>query len=581
MTEEEIKKLSKKDLQDIILKMQKLLSGKQKKEFQELIGMYGSQTGNMKSQEFRARMSEEFVNEKMTQIRKWKNQIDEGELYLDIEEYEDYSGGYWGAGWVTEYYDNQGIGDKIQSMIQFAEDCVNDRRYQEANEIYEWLWEMSVFTSDEYDECEDSVELETLEENNIIHTDMKHLALLTLYVDYQALPVKKRAEDMYLYFSYSTFAKLHVEDMFQVGREELEDTEQFWKDWIMLLKEKNGDTEARLLKEAVLYCEGIDGLYEMAKENVSIHPSLYLSVMEQYESGHRYEKIEEVGENALSKIDVNLKIRSKIALKTAFAASCLGHEEKMMKFCWESFVSDSTVKNYLRLFGSEKMAKTYGIHGKEILQRLLKGDVGIGCYRNSELDKNVISDYEYYKLVFYTGDFSTVKNISVNPKESLGWSGSFIDNGIRLFLLYLYENPLPSKSAKSIESYIGFPDERDQKNVLKFESEIQSECQEYKVSEFWSYFQRWKRYFPMEKTEREKYLTWAEKIVYKRADAIVSGQHRSHYEEVAGFLAIVGEIRENAGMKGAKMLIYEQYKKKFPRHSSFQGAMKEYFGILK
>ena len=78
--------------------------------------------------------------------------------------------------------------------------------------------------------------------------------------------------------------------------------------------------------------------------------------------------------------------------------------------------------------------------------------------------------------------------------------------------------------------------------MLKFETDIQRECQEHKVTEFWNYFQRWKTYFPIEKTEYEKYLMWAENIVYKRADAIVSGQHRSHYGEVAELLAIVGEI---------------------------------------
>ena len=85
----------------------------------------------------------------------------------------------------------------------------------------------------------------------------------------------------------------------------------------------------------------------------------------------------------------------------------------------------------------------------------------------------------------------------------------------------------------------------------------------------------------MEKEEREKYLTWAENIIYKRADAIVSGQHRSHYGEVAGLLAIVGEIKADMGMKGAEREIYEQYRKKFPRHSSFQEEMRVYFKISK
>lgn len=105
-----------------------------------------------------------------------------------------------------------------------------------------------------------------------------------------------------------------------------------------------------------------------------------------------------------------------------------------MQFCWESFVSDSTVRNYLRLFGIEKMAETYGMRGKEVLRNRLRGNAEFK-YRNSELNQNVIDDYEYYQLVFYTGDFNTVKNISINPKGSLGWSSSFIKVGIRMFLL--------------------------------------------------------------------------------------------------------------------------------------------------
>ena len=69
---------------------------------------------------------------------------------------------------------------------------------------------------------------------------------------------------------------------------------------------------------------------------------------------------------------------------------------------------------------------------------------------------------------------------------------------------------------------------------------------------FWNYFQRWKAYFPMEQQERETYLAWAEKIVYSRADAIVSGQHRNHYGQSAQLLAIVGEIKESMGENGAK-----------------------------
>lgn len=81
----------------------------------------------------------------------------------------------------------------------------------------------------------------------------------------------------------------------------------------------------------------------------------------------------------------------------------------------------------------------------------------------------------------------------------------------------------------------------------------------------------------MDSLEKKRYLSWAEKIVYKRADTIVSGQHRNQYGEVAGLLAIVGEIKEEMGEPGARKTVFMEYKRKFPRHSSFQKEMKDYF----
>ena len=570
---QKIKELSKENLQDIILNMMGLLS---KEQCEKLKVMIEACTVEKVNNQLTERMSQEFVDEKMEFLRKWMNQIDEGEIYLDVDEYEDYSDSYWDRDWITDYYDNQGIGDKIEYMIGFAQDCVYDRKYQEANYIYEWLWEMSVNADSEYES--DPVDLEQLSEKKIIHTDPEQLALLALYADYQVQEPEKRAEDIYLYFSIYTFRKLHIQDMFCIGREELDGTEQFWKDWIALLQTKNGEAESRLLQEAVLYQEGIAGLVKMADKNCDVHPSLYLSAMQEYNKKHDYLQIEKTGERALEKIDSKLKIRSQIALMAAYAASCLGDRERQMLFCWECFRSDSTDKNFLRLFGMKDMAEKYGLAGWKGLRSIEKGNP-VDCIRNKELEKNIIGDYGHYILSFYTGDFQKVMDVSKNPQGSLGWSGSFICYGIRLILLYLYDAPLPSKAAASIAGYVGIPDENDLSLQMDFESEIVEESHRLKTSTFWNYFQRWKKYFQMSEEEKKKYFTWAEKIVYSRADAIVSGQHRRHYGEVAGLLALAAEIKEEMGESEAKQMIFQEYKKKFPRHSSFQAEMRSYFDI--
>ena len=67
------------------------------------------------------------------------------------------------------------------------------------------------------------------------------------------------------------------------------------------------------------------------------------------------------------------------------------------------------------------MAETYGMCGKEILSNRLKGNTDLR-YNHSELNHNVIGDYEYYRLVFYTGGFNAIKNISKIRKGL--WDGA-------------------------------------------------------------------------------------------------------------------------------------------------------------
>lgn len=243
--------------------------------------------------------------------------------------------------------------------------------------------------------------------------------------------------------------------MFHAGRENLTETEQFWNDWISLLKTKSGDTESRLLKEAVLYREGIEGLVKMANDNYKVHPSLYLEAMNEYDKNYGYSQIEKIGENAIEKIDSKLTIRSKIALKAACASSYLNHTEKLMLFCWESFRSDSTVRNLLRLFATREMAEQYGIRAEKALASRIKGNP-VTSIRNSELNQNIINNYTYNELNFYTGNFKAVKAVSKNPSGSLGWSNCFVGEGICLFLLYLFEDAVPSKAAKAVANSIGF-----------------------------------------------------------------------------------------------------------------------------
>lgn len=102
------------------------------------------------------------------------------------------------------------------------------------------------------------------------------------------------------------------------------------------------------------------------------------------------------------------------------------------------------------------------------------------------------------------------------------------------FLLHLFEDAVPSKAAAAVANSIDFSDKTVQDEEIEFEKKIIDESNRNKTSQ---------------------------------------------YGDVAVLLAMIAEIKEQMGEKGMGQEIFAIYKRKFPRHSSFQAEMKNYFGI--
>ena len=129
LMKQKIKNLNREKLVEILCKVVDILPKEQYSEVEKMVAEATTDNSIAEKDPMMVRMSQELVDEKLKQIKNWMRQIEEEELYLDTESYEDYSSGYWDADWITEYYDNQGIGDKLMSAIRFAKDCVDDKKY--------------------------------------------------------------------------------------------------------------------------------------------------------------------------------------------------------------------------------------------------------------------------------------------------------------------------------------------------------------------------------------------------------------------------------------------------------------------
>lgn len=112
ITREKLKKLNKENLIELILEMSELLTENQNRKYNQIVAGYLTDQSVNSHDGVQARMSDEFVSEKMAQIKIWIQQIDEGELYLNADEYEDYSSGYWDSDRSCRF---RGVGRKRNS----------------------------------------------------------------------------------------------------------------------------------------------------------------------------------------------------------------------------------------------------------------------------------------------------------------------------------------------------------------------------------------------------------------------------------------------------------------------------------
>lgn len=528
--------------------------------------------------QYKRLIPDEKVKEKLSDIKRIFTKIENGELCFSAQGYEDYSNGYWSSEWIWEYEDNEGIGRIIEDAVLFAHDCMNDCRYEEAVAIYKLVMDIQIFVEDECGGDSFELSLEEMVDEELVGVNLKVLAQDVLYSNYQLQTATQRASVLYSFFTYPYFKEIHIEDIFSIGREELRDTDTFLQSWIDFLMQQSGEIAARLLKEGLLYYKGTEGLLEMARRGYKEHPSVYLAALLEYEKTHDYEKMKEIGKEALDRIESDLKIRSEIAMKAA-QASYFMNDSEFMKKCWyEAFCSNSTISNYLRLFLDGEVIREY----KDLAEkRIAKLRISDNHYNQiTETGRNNVTELDYKYLCFFSGHFDKIKNWCMEQKSPLGWSGNFIGHGVDLMLLYLYADDNLRKASKKIVAQVsnrmGF---NESKNLvfMKGNSVFETEVSVQKSEEiFWNIFCLWKVNYAITLDDMKSHVEWLESVIDKRIDGIVGGKYRNKYNDVALLTAALGEVKESLGMKMTKDMVIHRYLERYSRHSAFRGALKEY-----
>jgi len=581
-SDEILNNMGTEELRDCLHNIARKTHESKREEFFQML--YDSLRQNVQKEsdkklQYKKTIPDDVVNDRLTSFKEVFAKIEDGELAVSARGYEDYSNGYFVSDWTWEYEDNVGIGRTIENAVKFAYDCVNDCRYEEALSVFELIMDTQIFADDEDGGDFFELSLEEMVEEELAEVNLKVLALNVLYSEYQLQPPDKRASELYSYFVYPYFNDIHIEDIFPIGREELKDTDVFLQSWIDFLMQQNGETAARLLREGIMYHKGVDGLAEIARQGYREHPSVYLAALSEYEKVHDYEKMKEIGKEALERLDRDLKICGEVALKIAQASSCVNDREFMKKCWYEAFYSNSTIPNYLRLFVDKEVTEEYKDLAEKRVEKLSISDNHNFQYL-SETAKNSISKKEYQCLKFFSGQFIQIKNWCVEQKNPLGWSGSFIELGMDLMLLRLYVgNHLRiacKEIAARVANRIGFSESKNlvfMKDNSVFEVEVVAQ----KGGEiFWDVFCLWRVNYAIAAEDVKLHVEWLESVIDKRIDGIVGGKYRNKYGDVALLAAALGEVRESLDLKAGKRIVINRYLEKYPRHTAFRSALKGY-----
>ncbi len=522
-------------------------------------------------------------DEMYSHIRDNLKSIDSQEITITGVLNEEYDDWYDDSDEEFYYEDNSGISDMLEEACDFVHICMDMERYKEGFAVGKQMLEMEILCDNEYGDEE--LSLGDMVHHELLRCNLKQVILDTAYLAYHAVPSAKRPEALYGVIANGKEDTVTLEAIMQHGDEELSEFEEFLPSWVAYLGDKTGHDADRLILEAASLLNDISLEVQYAEKYADIHPGLYLNILENGKSVTANDMVS-IGFKAMKTIPKKYIMRSRAALKTAEYVIAAEGEWSLLEKCYfAAYESNTSAQNYLRalLNGYENGKK------REELQKLFKAfpkdkndgsytlyegnhfRYGSGTYFEREVNKpdsNMV-----FVLRFLDGQFAEVLDKGLNKSEALGWTGTFMKQGIALYLLYLHEGQWSGKGiavmAEMAKRAMRFSAEEYRKGTCGLEGIGENDL-------FCQLFLQWKSMVPMSSDIRNRAIKRITALLEKRTAGIMDANRRNYYGECAAYIAALGEVRESVGEMGAKQKIMTSYKDTYPRRSAFREEMRKY-----
>lgn len=506
------------------------------------------------------------ITEQIDRIIKKLESIDDGDVYLEADINEEYDD--WYNPDVNEfvYNDPSGLLVDINEAIALLHKCVDHNLYEEGNRLCDVLCPLDVVVVSEYGL--EPMDMEALCMNKLLLCNYRSYMNECLYLAYMGHPLDERPEALYhLCFIFDHGARL--EDVLQIGHE-LPEFDEFLILWINYLGHQSGKCADRLLEEAQSLISDQSTMVDNVKKYGADHPQLYVTFLGDNVTRDPKEMLE-IGLEALDQVPVDEILRSDIALLTANYADKLSND-KIKEHCWlEAFKSDMTTLNYLRLKFLSQNFTPYREEVRQLLsdeyRKMAKGK--LDSFSKTER----LSFQDYCTILFFEQEFEQMKDVGMSVTEGLGWSWTFMKQGLALLMVMLHQGESYQSGMhamlRNAMSACSF-----NKDSFYFGTNIQDERSGSEI--FKDILEKWKKTVHLTQEEKDMWMNQIAQWIDLRVGEIVGGTKRNYYNECAAFIAAYGEVKESMGHKEARLGYMDFYHRQYPRHSAFYAELKEY-----
>lgn len=497
-----------------------------------------------------------------------------------------------------KFDDPDGILDDIGRAMELVHVCMDCELYRQGFALADLLSRVTVSVEGAYLDYDDgSMDLEVLYNHDLLKDDVYESFLKeAVYLCYLASAPGERAEEMLRLIGNLHYQFFKLEEIMQMGKGDLPDFNTFLQDWIRVLSAAPGGQCEQMLQDAVSMIQEEKTALKVAKQNILTHPALLEKLMKENLSAGEQDlemTMLEAGQSALEQLPSNIIIRSRIALLTASYASRLDNTEESERCLLEVFRSQTTALNYLRLRFLTKDWEKHRAKALEIFEEMIQGipdKKNPGFYSYHSGSDNVLGGNDCCCIFYFQEEFEKMREAGMTTKNVLGWSSTFMKEGIALMLLLLHQGEKYGKGMLAMlsrarnacgfdirEYFRGTAMEgpwayaKDEMSFAEEADDDENSTDEKAV--FSDLLKTWKKEVQLSGNDSALWMERIDHWIEWRVEGIMNANKRNYYGECASFIAAFGEVQESRGVQKAKALIMERYRAAYSRRRAFRDEL--------